>query len=181
MPGRAGSAATPSPFSRTPQELLLCPPQRLLPSGMISGRVPVDTVLPTAFPCDRVTSSWPPFGATMACLFPFPVHPSASLGRHAPWHMMLQCLGHVAAALLCTPPPLCWQALAFVTVLRKGPDAPHAVRLGLCAGALACMRLTLLCACPPPCTGALWPMPDPTRRRALRFVGFLLCREDLCA
>ena len=59
-------------------------------------------VLPAAFPTSRI-----PVVAATACVVTFLLDPAAALGRMAPRHMKLQCLGPVAAFLLGVSAAVC--------------------------------------------------------------------------
>ena len=144
-------------------------------AGACSKSDNAKAVLLEPFPCDCISVV-----AAAACLVLFLLDPAA-LGRHAPWRMKLQSLALVAAFVLgvssavCTcqapfvphhsfvPSPACFKfesrdSQTPKLVLRPLVVAPPMVRFIL--PRCTCLRLLMLCTCPPLCVGVLWPMPS---------------------
>ena len=111
-----------------------------------------------------------PIVAATARLVPFLLDPAATLGRHPPLRMKLQCLDLVVPALhvICGlhPPARVRVDVSFCEPLpRKAFLFGHASAHGCsaCSPVLFsprrnCLRLLLLGKSPPPSTWALWPM-----------------------
>ena len=152
-------------------------------AGACSGSDNAKAVLLEPFPCDCIS-----IVAAAACLVLLLLDPAA-LGRHPPWRMKLQSLALVAVFVLGVSSAVCTCQALFVPhearmnddhhsfvaspacfkfesresqtpklVLRPLVVAPPMVRFIL--PRCTCLRLLMLCPCPPLCVGVLWPMPS---------------------